>query len=44
MDIDPSYRDFMVKLIWKFSGNLIYHVFLRKRKENLRINFNIKSP
>ena len=24
------YGDFMVKLIWRLSGNLIYHVFSMK--------------
>ena len=31
------YRDFMVKLIWRLSGNLIYHVFSMKTQDKLII-------
>ena len=27
MESDTFYGDFMVKLVWRLSGNLIYHVF-----------------
>ena len=37
-------RDSMVKLMWRLSGNLIYHVFSMKTPENLQTNFAIKSP
>ena len=30
MESDTCYGDFMVKLIWKLSGNLIYHAFSMK--------------
>ena len=38
------YEDFMVKLIWRLSGNLIYHVFSMKALDNLQTNSTIKSP
>ena len=30
MECDPFNGDFMIKLIWRLSGNLIYHVFSMK--------------
>ena len=27
MESDTFYGDFMVQLVWRLSGNLIYHVF-----------------
>ena len=44
MESDTSYGDFMVKLIWRLSGNLIYHVCFMKTPDNLQANFTIKSP
>ena len=44
MESDTFYGDFMVKLIWRLFGNLIYHVFSWKTPDNLQININIKSP
>ena len=35
MESNTFYRDFMLKLIWRFSGNLIYHVFSIKTLDNL---------
>ena len=44
MESDTFYGDFMVKLIWRLSGNLIYHVFSMKTPDNLQAYFTIKSP
>ena len=44
MENDTPYGDFMVKLIWRLSGKLIYHVFFMKIPDNLQTNFSIKSP
>ena len=41
MESDTFYVDFMVKLIWRYSGNLIYHVFSMKTLDNLQTNFII---
>ena len=46
MKTDTFYGDFMVKLTWKLSCNLIYHVlkvFSMKTPDNLQTNFTIKS-
>ena len=43
MKSDTFYGDFMVKLIWRLSGNLIYDVFSLKIPGNLHTNFTIKS-
>ena len=43
METDTFYEDFMVKLICKLSGNLIYHVFSMKTPDDLQTNFTIKS-
>ena len=34
----------MVKLQWRLSSNLSYHVFSMKIPGNLQTNFTIKSP
>ena len=34
----------MVKLIWRLSGNLNYHVFSMKTSDDLQTNFTIRSP
>ena len=39
---DTFYGDFIVKLIWRLSRNLIDHVF--SMKNNLQTTFAIKSP
>ena len=39
MESDTFYRDFMVKLIWRLFGSLIYNVFSMKIQDNLRTNF-----
>ena len=44
MGSDTLYGDFMMKLIWRLSGNLIYHIFSIKIPDNLQTNFTIKSP
>ena len=48
IESDTFYRDFMVTLICRLSGNLIYHVFSMKTPDNFRTNFTIiftiKSP
>ena len=43
MESDTFRGNFMMKLIWRFSGNLIYHVFFKKKQDNLHIGFTIKS-
>ena len=40
---DASYGDFMAKLIWRLSGNLIYHIYPIRIPDNLHTNFTIKS-
>ena len=37
-------EDFVVKLIWRLSVELIYHVFSMKTPDNLQTNFTTKSP
>ena len=37
------YGDFMVKLIWRSSGDLIYHAFSMKIPDNLQAISSIKS-
>ena len=32
---DPFYGDFMIKLVGRVSGNLIYHVFSLKNPDNI---------
>ena len=48
MENDGFHRDFMVKLMWRLSGNSIYHAFSMKTqdvsKRCLQINFTIKFP
>ena len=44
MDSDTFYGDFMVKLIWRLLGNLIYHVFSMENLDDLHTIFTIKSP
>ena len=44
MNSDSFHEDCMVKLIWRLSGNLIYHVFSMKTPDYLHTNFDIKSP
>ena len=44
MESDTFNGEFMVKLIWRLSGNLIYHVFFMKTLGNLHTNFTIESP
>ena len=41
---DTFYADILVKLIWRFSGDLIYHVFFIKSPDNFQTNFTIKYP
>ena len=43
MESDTFYGDFMAKLIWRLSGNLIYNVFSVKIPDNFQTNFTIKS-
>ena len=43
MEVDTVYGNFMVKLIWRLSGNLIHLVFSMKSSDNLETNFTIKS-
>ena len=40
MERDTFYGDFMVKLIWKLSADLIYHVFSMKIPDNLQTNYS----
>ena len=44
MESGTFYVDFIVKLIWRSSRNLIYHVFSMEIPDNLQTNFTIKSP
>ena len=44
MESDTFYGDFMVKSIWRLSGNWIFHVFCMKTQVDLQTNFTIKSP
>ena len=44
MESDAFYRYFIVKFIWRLSGNLIYRVFSMKIPDNVQTNFTIKSP
>ena len=44
MESDTFCGDFMVKLIWRLSGDLIYHVFTIKAPDDLQTNFIMKSP
>ena len=34
----------MVKLMWRLSGDLIYHAFSTTTLDNLQTDFTIKSP
>ena len=43
MESDTLYGEFVLKLIWRLSGNLIYHVFSMRILNNLQTNFTIKS-
>ena len=43
MKSDTFYGDFMVKLIWRFSGSLIYHVVSMKTSDILH-NFSCVQP
>ena len=38
MESDNFYGDFMVKSIWKLSGNLFHHISSMKPLDNLQIN------
>ena len=44
MESDTFSEDFMLELIWRLSGYLIYHVFFMKTPGNSLTNFTIKSP
>ena len=44
MVTDTFYGDFMVKLIWRLSGNLVYHIFSMTTSDNLQTNFTLESP
>ena len=44
MESDTFCGEFMLKLTWRLSGNLIYHAFSTKSHDNLQTNFTIKSP
>ena len=44
MESDTFYGDFIVKLKWILSCNLIYYVFFINLPDNLHINFTIESP
>ena len=44
MEIDSFYGNFMVKLVWRLCGNLIYHVFSILSPENLQTNSTKESP
>ena len=43
MESGNCYEDFMVKLILRLSGNLLYHAFAMKTSDNLQTDFIIKS-
>ena len=43
MESDTFLEGFMVKLIWRLSGNFIYHAFSMKTQDILRTNSIIKS-
>ena len=43
MESDTFYGDFMAKLIWRLSRNLIHDVFSVKTPDNLQTYFTIKS-
>ena len=43
MKSDTFYGEFMVKLIWRLSGNLIYHVLSMNTTRQFQTNFTIKS-
>ena len=42
--IRTFYGDFLVNLIWRFTGNMIYYAFSTKILNNPQANFIIKSP
>ena len=42
MKSDTFYGELMVKLIWRLSGNLIYHVFSLKNPYYLKASLPIK--
>ena len=45
MERNTFNRDFILKLLWKLSCNLIFFVFSMKTPDNLQaIIFTIKSP
>ena len=44
MESDTFYGDFILKLAWILSGNLIFHAFSMKTPDNLPTNISIKSP
>ena len=43
MDSDTFYGDFMIRLIWRLSGDLIYHTFSMKIPDNIQPNFTRES-
>ena len=44
MESDIFYGDFMVKLVWRFSGVFIEELWYIKLPHKLHITFIIKSP
>ena len=44
MESDTFYGDLVVELIWRLSGDLIYHVFSMETPDNLQTNFIIECP
>ena len=44
MESDTFYEDFVIKIIWRLSGNFIYHVSSMKTPNNLQTNFTTRSP
>ena len=44
MESDTFYEECMVKLIWRLSGDLIYHVLSMNTPRQFQTNFTTKSP
>ena len=44
MESNTCFGDFMVKSVWRFSDDLIYHVFSIKIPDNLQTNSITNFP
>ena len=43
MESDTFYGDFIEKLTWRLSGNLVYHDLYMKTSDTFLINFTVES-